>query len=48
MHELLHVVEIASVGIAVASTGAALAVIYAVFSPTCEREVGEQLRRRRI
>ncbi len=46
MQEFLHLVALASVGITVASTGAALVVIYAVCSPACEREVAEELRRR--
>jgi hypothetical protein len=44
MQELIHVLGLASVGITVASTGAALAVIYAVFSP-CKREMDRELRR---
>lgn len=46
MQELVHVLGLASVGITVAATGAALAVIYAVFSPALDREVGQELKRR--
>ncbi|HYG99253.1 MAG TPA: hypothetical protein VD837_08975 [Terriglobales bacterium] len=44
MQDLLQVLGLASVGITVATTGAALAVVYAVFSP-CKRETERDFRR---
>lgn len=44
MQDLVHVLGLASLGITVASTGAALAVIYTVFSP-CKREMERDLNR---
>jgi len=48
MQDLMQMIGLASIGITVASTGAALAVVYAVLSPTLEREVSEELKRRQM
>jgi len=44
MYGLAHALELAAAGIAVASTGAMLAVIYIVFSPALDGEVKDDSR----
>lgn len=44
MDGLSHVLGLAAIGITVVSTGAALAVLYVVFSPACSDEIEHERR----